>query len=427
MHYADPTAERMLLALAISGHPEAGKKFLALPADMFTVGVHRAVADTLREAIQRGQRIHPPVISTTAARRAGTNHKAESVSRFVTQISTEGPPIEAWDFYARQVAEARRIRDLSTLGQRLVQVAEGFEHVDADAMARRLRTLADDIETASVGAVAAPPLPLAQLLTESEESEDWLVPDLLERMDRLMLTAYEGLGKSELIAQFATALAGGLHPFRGHPLREGTGFRVLVIDAENPRRMVRRRYRRVAAVVDRLRQRHGLAEADWSQLRFELHPGGLDLGSARDVAHLDERIASATPDVVAVGPIYKIHRRDMNEEPAARELVGVLDSLRARYGFALLLEAHAPHGEASNGRRRVRPVGSSLFMRWPEFGYGLIPSGEQDEHGRVSTVELTPWRGAREARRWPKFLRQGGPTELPWTPADAPYLKGDQR
>lgn len=430
MHYADTAAERMLLALGISGHPEAAKRFLTLPAEMFTTGVHRAVAAALRDAIQSEQRIHPPMIATTAARRAGTRHKAESVSRFVTDIATDAPPLDAFDFYARQVANAARIRELSGHGQRLVQLAEGGDDIDADVMARQLRVLADEFEAASVGAVASAPLALSELLAEPEEQADWLVPNLLERLDRLMLTAFEGMGKSELIAQFAAALAGGVHPFLGYPLHEdGTGYRVLVVDGENPRRMVRRRYRRVAAIVDNLRKKHGLNRARWSEnLHFELHPGGLDLGDARHTAYLDERIASASPDLVAMGPIYKLHRRDMNEEVAARELVGTLDMLRTRHQFAVLLEAHAPHSEGSNGQRRVRPVGSSLFLRWPEFGYGLKPSGETDQHGRSAMVQMTPWRGAREDRSWPKFLRHGQtPTELPWHPADAPYLKGDQR
>lgn len=429
MHYADTTAERMLLALGISGHPDAAKRFLALPPEVFTRGVHRAVAESLREAINRGQHIHPPVVGQDAARRAGTGHKAETVHRFVTEIATDAPPLDAFDFYARQVSDAVRYRELTGLGQRLMQITESGWDTDVDLVAGALRRIADEIETARVGAVADPPVALATLMSEPEEQADWLVPHLLERLDRLMVTAYEGMGKSEFIAQFATALAGGVHPFLGYPLSEdGAGYRVLVVDGENPRRMVRRRYRRVATVVDNLRAKHGLNRASWSNLRFELQPGGLDLGDARQMSYLDERISSASPDLVAMGPIYKLHRRDMNEEVSARELVGALDTLRTRHQFALLLEAHAPHSEGHNGKRRVRPVGSSLFLRWPEFGYGLKPSGEMDQHGRVAMVEMEPWRGAREDRRWPRFLRYGQtPTELPWHPADSPYLKGDQR
>lgn len=429
MHYADTTAERMLLALGISGHPDAAKRFLALPPEVFTKGVHRAVAESLREAINRGQRIHPPVIGQDATRRAGTGHKAETVHRFVTDIATDGPPLEAFDFYARQVADARRFRELTGIGQRVTALADSGEDPDVDAVVAQLRRIADDMDAARVGTVADPPVTLAQLMAEAEEEADWLVPHLLERMDRLVVTAYEGLGKSEFIAQFAAALAGGVHPFLGYPLHaDGSGYRVLVVDGENPRHMVRRRYRRVASTVDNLRAKHGFNPASWANLRFELQPGGLDLSDARQTAYMDERIASASPDLVAMGPLYKLHRRDMNEEVSARELVGVLDALRTRHQFALLLEAHAPHSEGHNGKRRVRPVGSSLFLRWPEFGYGLTPFGEADEHGRAVMVEMAAWRGARENRRWPRFLRYGQtPTELPWHPADSPYLKGDQR
>ncbi len=55
-------------------------------------------------------------------------------------------------------------------------------------------------------------------------------------------------------------------------------------------------------------------------------------------------------------------------------------------------------------------------MRWPEFGYGLRPvederSAEQDRARRV-----IPWRGARDERQWPTFLRQGADGGWPWVP-----------
>lgn len=427
MHYADITAERMLLALALSGHPEAGAKFLRLPQEAFTKGVHRAVADALRATLNRGEHVHAPLIAVEAAKRADTAHKAQAAQRLVTEIGTSAPPLDTFDFYARQLTEAMRIRELSGLGQRLMQLVDTPGEVDQDTVARQLRVIADDIEAATGAVVVDSPLTLAELLDEADEAADWLVPDLLERTDRLVLTAFEGVGKSELMAQFAATIAAGLHPFTAHPLPDdGTGHRVLVIDCENPRDMVRRRYRRVRGIVDAIRKKNHLPPVNWPhQLRLELRPDGIDLADSRQLAYLDERIAAAEPDLVVAGPLYKLHNRDMNEEPAARELVAALDHLRARHRFTLLLEAHSPHGEGANGKRRIRPVGSSLFLRWPEFGYGLRPHGDNDADGRPNTVEFVPWRGAREERRWPRFLRKGSKNhaELPWTPADAASLR----
>ncbi|MGN6128644.1 MAG: hypothetical protein ACTHON_18975, partial [Humibacter sp.] len=87
----------------------------------------------------------------------------------------------------------------------------------------------------------------------------------------------------------------------------------------------------------------------------------------------------------------------------------VLDNLRAEHGCAIVMETHSPHGY--QGSRSLRPIGSSLFMRWPEFGYGL--KAEKDSTERFHFV---PWRGPRDGRDWPQILVRGGYEEWPWAP-----------
>jgi len=53
-----------------------------------------------------------------------------------------------------------------------------------------------------------------------------------------------------------------------------------------------------------------------------------------------------------------------------------------------------------------------LFMRWPEFGYGLRPDADDDH-----LLQLVSWRGARDERAWPTHLRQGGSDEWPFVEA----------
>ena len=87
----------------------------------------------------------------------------------------------------------------------------------------------------------------------------------------------------------------------------------------------------------------------------------------------------------------------------------VLDQARAKADCALITEHHAPHGEGPV--RSVRPVGSSLLMRWPEFGYGL--RWTEDPQGAVKrTVDMVSWRGDRDEREWPDMLTAGG--VWPW-------------
>jgi hypothetical protein len=59
-------------------------------------------------------------------------------------------------------------------------------------------------------------------------------------------------------------------------------------------------------------------------------------------------------------------------------------------------------------------VGSSLLLRWPEFGYGIKPFAEPDANGRVRHVKVERWRGDRDSRDWPTQLEWGNP--WPWQP-----------
>ena len=124
---------------------------------------------------------------------------------------------------------------------------------------------------------------------------------------------------------------------------------------------------------------------------------------------MEANIATCRPDVVCLGPLYKAYSRKPNEtdEDATREVQETLDDLRTRYGFALLLEHHAP--QDTGGHRVMRPYGSSLWLRWPEIGIGMermYPQTEQRD------VELKRWRGDRMTNDWPKALLPG--LQWPW-------------
>jgi replicative DNA helicase len=82
-----------------------------------------------------------------------------------------------------------------------------------------------------------------------------------------------------------------------------------------------------------------------------------------------------------------------------------LDDLRGRYGFALILEHHAPHGPAKD--RQMRPFGSSLWLRWPEFGIAL----RRDPNDKTA-LNVGRWRGDRVKASWPDRLVRG--KTWPW-------------
>ena len=255
---------------------------------------------------------------------------------------------------------------------------------------------------------------LYEFLAVQDPGYDWVIPNLLERGDRLIWTGFEGLGKSVITRQLAVCAAAGIHPFenRGIPQK-----RVLFIDCENPDRKNRRHFRD----LERTARANGYPVPEGA-FRIIGRPEGIDLTRGEDAAWLLERVTAHSPDLLVIGPFYRLHAADANEEMAARTVVAALDAARLKADCALITEAHAGHGQGGGYARSVRPIGSSLLMRWPEFGYGIAPypDAEPDEHGRCRHVEVKAWRGPREERQWPRELMWGTHAlDLPWVPANA--------
>jgi len=116
------------------------------------------------------------------------------------------------------------------------------------------------------------------------------------------------------------------------------------------------------------------------------------------------------PDVVCLGPLYKLYESDESDFRAVRSVQRVLDSIRWRYGVSFIMETHAPHEAFKGGKLRIS--GSRAWMRWPEFVMSLVPEQEDRLNG--------PWRldharPARDEREWPKVLERNGRT-WPWEP-----------
>src|SRR6201999_2932346 len=94
-------------------------------------------------------------------------------------------------------------------------------------------------------------------------------------------------------------------------------------------------------------------------------PAGLDLyGRPEDRDQVEAIVAATRPDIVGIGPLYKMGSGEPTEEAPAKAVAMFLDRLRTEYGFALLTEAHTPWG-SQGGKRPTRPYGASLWARWP--------------------------------------------------------------
>lgn len=259
--------------------------------------------------------------------------------------------------------------------------AQGFAAKVANEFAAiRDSGVADEVEART----------LAELLAESDDEPDWLIPGLLERRDRLMLTGEEGLGKSHLLRQIALLGAAGIHPWT---LDRFDPIKVTVIDCENTWAQVRRKMRPATEFA----ARYGQNPADRVIVECSSR---MDITRDRDLARIHNLLDAQQPDLVAIGPLYRLVPRALQTDDDAAPVLAALDTIRDR-GIALLIEAHAGHTVGKGGMRDLRPRGSSALLGWPEFGLGMRGIGTE------GYADLVQWRGNREEREWPKRLRKG--------------------
>jgi replicative DNA helicase len=382
---------------------------------------YRPAHETIFNAVGRLHAKGEPVDPITLTKHlADTGELARVGGASYLHTLVQGTPTAAnAEYYAEIVTDRSLRRGVIELGTRLAQLGydptgESHELIElAVTLARELRDRGQ----------AAADLPTEDILdfVQHEDTYDWIVPGLLERGDRLVLTASEGGGKSTLLRQMAVTLAAGIHPFK--PTEITDPVRLLVLDCENGAAASRRKYRPLLAAAAEVHQpmRRG-------QFHIECRPEGLDLTRAADRAWTMRRVEQIKPDVLIIGPVYRLHTGNPNDEELARKVSVVIDEARATARCAVLMEAHSPHNNGFAAHRPLRPLGSSLWMRWPEFGFGLRPV--EDEKSAANTDgargrRVVPWRGMRDERDWPTFIKQGSP--WPWVtyrPIDADQFTG---
>lgn len=229
-----------------------------------------------------------------------------------------------------------------------------------------------------------------------DDSYDWVIPGLIERQERVIVVASEGVGKTMLARQIAICSAAGLHPFKFGRMKPIT---TLTIDLENPERIIRRTSR---SIMENARK-YGFVQNIKAHLVIQ--PSGLDLMKAADRAFIERQIEAVRPDLICLGPLYKsfIDPGGRTSESVAIEVAKYLDMIRDVYKCALWLEHHAPLG-GSMATRDLRPFGSAVWSRWPEFGLSLQPDPIATE-GYVYAVKH--FRGERDIREFPTRMKRG--------------------
>lgn len=308
-------------------------------------------------------------------------------------------------WHAQAVVDQARLREAHVLLQRTQQRLSGPDA--SEALGGVLADLEDELYALKLMANAGMSTGTVDFLDFLEQPDpplDFVIEGLLARRERAVITGGEGLGKSTFMRQMALCTAAGLHPFT-RALCEPR--RVLWVDVENPEVMSRRKFRGI--------YEHSVMPQGRTISRGMLtlrHPRGLSLLESRDVAMLMRMVTEHRPDLLVIGPLYKVAGGSLSDEDVADRVIRTLDQLAGISDAALLLEAHAGHSKGAGGTRDWRPRGSSILLGWPDFGFGLgLSDDERAEVQRI--VDVHSWRGERHTdRAWPRHMMAG--SRWPW-------------
>lgn len=394
---SDRNAEMAVLAAALISKTARDEARRHITGADFLQPQHEAVWDAMARLDRHGKAVD----ATTVLATVGTDPRgaASILPDLVTwpaiadHIGDYASVVRSWAIKRRLHAEALKVQQQALNPD---ANAQGF----AAAVATRFANLRDTGLTEDIASIT-----IEELLADPDDQPNWLIPGLLERRDRLMLTGEEGLGKSYLLRQIAVMAAAGLSPF--DPSEHIDPIRVMIIDCENTRSQIRRKVRRVVEFAHRYsRTGPGVVTL--------LCSNRMDITRDKDLARIHYELDATRPDLLVIGPLYRLVPRALQTDDEAAPVLAALDTIRDR-DIALLIEAHAGHA-LKGANRDLRPRGSSALLGWPEFGYGMraVATGYAD---------LVPWRGDRDERGWPGRVRHCServrwiPVENEWTPS----------
>lgn len=309
-------------------------------------------------------------------------------------------------YYAHIVHELGVRRAILELSVRMQQAAYDRE-LSEDQLFERYEDFGDDLGKIDRLSDSLSYVDAARFCGDETARQRPVIPGLLDHEDRVVVVGGEGRGKSVLGAQMGFAAAAGCHPFE--PEVKIPPQRVLIGDFENPSALLQRRWRWLAGIAE------GYPGWNPSNLMLLHRPGGIDITNPRERHALTEAVRKSQPDLLILGPVYKMILGTSDDERsqirAHGRLTAFIDRLRERYGCAVWLEHHAPIGPGDR-RREMRPEGSAVWLRWPEFGISLYKASKA--HGGDTALEVSQFRGHREeGRRWPLWLTRSS-VGWPW-------------
>jgi replicative DNA helicase len=369
---------------------EAGTLFSIISVDDFDPG-HR---QDLAELIHRGMVEAPDSLQQFV--RDEAQRRGKDFLMYVTNVIVAGFTGTA-AYYGDKVREVSRRRAVAkTLTRGIDRLGKNWSPDEVmEDVVTELSTLPKPAETNE------DTWTLADLMGLSVENEPFTLPRMLRRNERLVLTGSEGGGKSVFVYQMLTGAAFGVDTFT---MERYEPKRVLFLDVENNEFQARANLDKIVPTL------HEIApdvDPDWRSMKRRT----VDLMASKDRTEIIRRVIHYSPDILYMGTAYKL--ADVSDEThrSVRAIQSVVDRIRQEVNCTVVVEHHAGHGHM-NDRNNMRPEGSSYWLRWPDFGYGMQPLPTA---GGQRLMRLGAWRGDRATdRHFPVAVKQS--TVMPWAP-----------
>jgi putative DNA primase/helicase len=230
------------------------------------------------------------------------------------------------------------------------------------------------------------------LLEPAPPQPDFILGNVFERLDKVMIVGPTKSRKSFFALQMALCLTAGV-PFLG--LKVPRPVRVLYIDLENRKAWLKRRLRRMVESMDLTAERV-------RNLMFVPARRNRDIDSA---SILTESVRHR-PDVLILDPIYKLDAADENDQTSRKLLVAMLGDIAEKADCAIVLVHHDPKGDTNLRDVRDRGSGSSVLNRDVDGTLALTVRKEKNQK-RVECLTILSRNAPPEGDRTLHFLPEG--------------------
>lgn len=316
------------------------------------------------------------------------------------------------DFYTSQIVGgqygtptfcATKVREAANRARVTASVTRAYQALTASTtpVEEVVAALGTDLEVAEANiASGIGTIDFDEIMSVPDDYRPWVIPKMLRTNERLIITGPEGGGKSILISQLALGASMGLNTMSlGIDIHEP--LRVLMLDVENDKLQIKANMRKV---YPHLRELSGgvKPQIEWVDVR------DIDLSDPVERQKVIRLAKERMPQLMYMGSLYKLAPEGDKVDQAFTVISRTVDRIRAETGTSILMEAHTGHGLNNDRNGAMRPYGSSMWLRWPEFGMAMIPQ-------RGKPLRVKHWRGARsDDREWPAGLRRGN--VIPWEP-----------